>query len=50
MMLLLGFSICFVLRLLLLCRLQPGEPLVYLTEGKQSEELAEVQSILYKIK
>lgn len=30
MMLLLGFSVCFVLRLLLLRCLQPGEPLVYL--------------------
>lgn len=31
---LLGFSICFVLRLLLLRRLQPGEPLVDLMEAK----------------
>lgn len=33
-MLLLGFSICFVLGLLLLRRLQPGEPLVDLTGGE----------------
>lgn len=38
MMLLLGFSICFILRLLFLCCLQPGEPLVDLTEGGNKEE------------
>lgn len=38
-MLLLGFSICFVLGLLLLRRLQPGEPLVDLTEEKHCQVL-----------
>lgn len=39
MMLLLGFSVRFLLRLLLLRRLQPGEPLVYLRASSNRVQL-----------